>query len=159
MKQQTIQDPYSNLICGWMQLKAEQKSMKSCLSCFLFPSRCLRTRFNRVTVASSTPLIALWATGRDLMCPVSCLKSFFSTIRSTFRRIWYVFIHLKTAGMWYLRQSFHNMTYFEVKQVIVWDYTLEECCLSLEDLWVGCAYWPAVCRPHLKKSRKKIISF
>lgn len=41
-------------MCGWMQLKADEKSINKRQD--LAPSRWVRTKFNRVPTASSTPL-------------------------------------------------------------------------------------------------------
>ena len=45
-------------------MKADEKSTNIVLTCVLEPSRCLRIRFNRVMVASWTPLLVLYANCR-----------------------------------------------------------------------------------------------
>ena len=46
-------------MCGWIVLKADEKSTKRSRAWDPLPSRCLKSKWSKVTVASSTPLCGL----------------------------------------------------------------------------------------------------
>ena len=82
--------------CGWMVLKADEKSINNSLACVLSASRCFKIKCKSVFNASSTPLLGLYAncsgsksgsTFRKISSLTSLSKTFItSDVRATGRK-------------------------------------------------------------------------